>query len=679
MAGTRKSQYERLLEARGAQDPDADIINARTAGGGALREAGVNPQGVGLLQTLIMPAAQAASEAMPDFSRDELRSAAGQAAAPHMPSHPTGILDALRTLFRDEPQKMPAKPLLMPNQPRKPQETRPTGPMSQGFDPNNPELNPNQSMKVIPDFQNPLKEKMPTPDEMGLASVQAVRPTAASMEQRAQAMQPKPQGQNGAIPQFGQFNMPDMGPEMPPSMPGMDQLYQSDNPFMGQMWNNSQDVQQAPAPQPGTRSIPYQTPQRPENPYSAQIEEYLASDQDPNSERNRDIDMMNQAQNIMRSGNRDLAFTNLLSRAAAKMGTINGKMADTTAMQGFTDSLMKGNENYLNMLKDMSKTRQNARDDKLKGMQGLHKSFEDRLASAENNDRMNRQMAQQWDIAGMNNATARERNEQMHELNTQNSFANNDIRRMQVEGQLGQNQFNRDNWGKMTPLQQAQIKLLEAQASKALKDSQQPAKTKKSAFMEQADKDAGKTYAAWISDGGRATVRNNINNLKQLKREIENDVKAGGSIVGQSPEWFRTMINDKSPVYSNRIRSAIQDSFKATYGAQFTEKEGENLIKTGYDPTQTPQENAKRVQAVIDKIEAKYRATDEAMNYLRENETLSNYSPSQDSQQMTMPEERVTPSKKAPKGVIVQKGKGKYKGQTRYIYPDGKVEIRYGE
>jgi len=50
------------------------------------------------------------------------------------------------------------------------------------------------------------------------------------------------------------------------------------------------------------------------------------------------------------------------------------------------------------------------------------------------------------------------------------------------------------------------------------------------------------------------------------------------------------------------IESVVQESLKAVLGAQFTENEGKRILARAFDPAVTPQENAKRLRVILNKI-----------------------------------------------------------------------------
>ena len=60
-------------------------------------------------------------------------------------------------------------------------------------------------------------------------------------------------------------------------------------------------------------------------------------------------------------------------------------------------------------------------------------------------------------------------------------------------------------------------------------------------------------------------------------------------------------------------------------GAQFTEKEGERLIKRAYNPTLSEEENVKRVKRLVEQIRLAAAAKESAAKYVEKKGTLKGW------------------------------------------------------
>ncbi len=123
----------------------------------------------------------------------------------------------------------------------------------------------------------------------------------------------------------------------------------------------------------------------------------------------------------------------------------------------------------------------------------------------------------------------------------------------------------------------------------------------------EADKAFGKDYADWSASGGYKGVANDIKKLREEvltklnPKDASNNPIAGAiarsDLLGSALTPGRVAIQDN-------IASVIQKNLRKTLGAQFTEKEGELLIRRAYNPQLSDAENYKRVNLVLDQLEA---------------------------------------------------------------------------
>lgn len=75
----------------------------------------------------------------------------------------------------------------------------------------------------------------------------------------------------------------------------------------------------------------------------------------------------------------------------------------------------------------------------------------------------------------------------------------------------------------------------------------------------------------------------------------------------------------------NRILSVAQESIKQIMGAQFAEKEGENVLRRAYDASQPEAVNIKRVRELISSLEVVVKAQRDEAEYFEKHNTLRGY------------------------------------------------------
>ena len=93
-----------------------------------------------------------------------------------------------------------------------------------------------------------------------------------------------------------------------------------------------------------------------------------------------------------------------------------------------------------------------------------------------------------------------------------------------------------------------------------------------------------------------------------------------GEIIGL-PSAFAPTASD----VQNRILSVAQESIKQIMGAQFAEKEGENVLRRAYDVSQPEAVNMKRVRELISSLEVVLKVKRKEAEYFEKHGTLRGY------------------------------------------------------
>lgn len=138
-----------------------------------------------------------------------------------------------------------------------------------------------------------------------------------------------------------------------------------------------------------------------------------------------------------------------------------------------------------------------------------------------------------------------------------------------------------------------------------------------------ADQRFGKDYNDFILGGGYANVQANLKTLRDLADQAENSNNLSGPVIDKIP--FKSVLAPSAMDAQDRVRSVIMQSLRDTLGAQFTEKEGENLIKTAWNPALDEKTNAKRLRQAIAKIENMVAAKQAAADYFEQFGTMQGY------------------------------------------------------
>lgn len=137
-----------------------------------------------------------------------------------------------------------------------------------------------------------------------------------------------------------------------------------------------------------------------------------------------------------------------------------------------------------------------------------------------------------------------------------------------------------------------------------------------------ADKEFAKDYNEWTS-GGAETAQSEINKLKNVVNSMsKGDVTTGG-LTGMFPD--RMTSNDVLKARAD-VQSTVMNSLKALLGAQFTEKEGERVIRNTWNEADSTENNIARLNRLIGDLEAKAVAKNKkALFYEQNNGSIAGY------------------------------------------------------
>jgi hypothetical protein len=137
------------------------------------------------------------------------------------------------------------------------------------------------------------------------------------------------------------------------------------------------------------------------------------------------------------------------------------------------------------------------------------------------------------------------------------------------------------------------------------------------------DKKAGEELFSFINKDLPQQITN-LNKIDDVINILQNE-NVTGPVVGSTPFALKAVLNPQSIGVEDDIRSIVFQSLRATLGAQFTEREGENLVRASFNRYLDEEINIKRLQRLKEET-LKGLKTKESMYYhLRDKGTLSNY------------------------------------------------------
>lgn len=141
------------------------------------------------------------------------------------------------------------------------------------------------------------------------------------------------------------------------------------------------------------------------------------------------------------------------------------------------------------------------------------------------------------------------------------------------------------------------------------------------------DQTFAKSYEDFVLSGGAADFDKNLDQLRGVQREM---TRPGGDnltgpVLGRMPDAITAFTNPKAVDARQRVEEVVQRNLRIILGAQFTQKEGENLIARAYNPALDEATNAKRLGRLISSMEKMKEAKLKAMDYFEKHGTMKGF------------------------------------------------------
>jgi hypothetical protein len=146
------------------------------------------------------------------------------------------------------------------------------------------------------------------------------------------------------------------------------------------------------------------------------------------------------------------------------------------------------------------------------------------------------------------------------------------------------------------------------------------------------DQTFGKEYADWVAAGGSSVVGKSLDQLYGSLGTLRQRDDVSGPIIGNLPKvggtWGEAVQSWAAPEsikVQQDVEEPIQTNLRKILGSQYTEKEGENLLRRTYDPRLQEPVNAERVGRVIVQLKTMAEAKEAAARYYEANGTLRGF------------------------------------------------------
>lgn len=141
------------------------------------------------------------------------------------------------------------------------------------------------------------------------------------------------------------------------------------------------------------------------------------------------------------------------------------------------------------------------------------------------------------------------------------------------------------------------------------------------------DQTFAKSYEDYVLSGGAADFNKNLEQLRGVQKEMtaKDGANLTGPILGRMPDAITAFTNPKAVDARQRVEEIVQRNLRIVLGAQFTQKEGENLIARAYNPALDEATNAKRLGRLITSMEKMAKAKTAASDYFERHGTMKGF------------------------------------------------------
>jgi hypothetical protein len=127
------------------------------------------------------------------------------------------------------------------------------------------------------------------------------------------------------------------------------------------------------------------------------------------------------------------------------------------------------------------------------------------------------------------------------------------------------------------------------------------------------------------SAGDTVATQDAATELRTVAQALAETPNATGPWIGLLPKTVRNIATPEGAALQDRAEKVIQQSLRATLGAQFTEKEGNRFLARAYDPQQSEAENARRLTQMAQELENLQNNKEEALAWMKAKGTLDGF------------------------------------------------------
>jgi hypothetical protein len=143
--------------------------------------------------------------------------------------------------------------------------------------------------------------------------------------------------------------------------------------------------------------------------------------------------------------------------------------------------------------------------------------------------------------------------------------------------------------------------------------------------LEALDEAYAKDHLAWTRGGG-ADMAANVAQINTVLQKLQEGEQLTGPMIGMlSNMGLLGLVNPEAENAKEMVQEVVQRNLKTILGAQFAQKEGEQLISRAYNPLLPAADNARRLNKLYQQMEVARQQRQAMADYFNENYTLRGY------------------------------------------------------
>jgi hypothetical protein len=128
-----------------------------------------------------------------------------------------------------------------------------------------------------------------------------------------------------------------------------------------------------------------------------------------------------------------------------------------------------------------------------------------------------------------------------------------------------------------------------------------------------------------FESGGFAQVESNLDKIDKVIAQLESGQNLTGPVIGNIPTVLKAFTDPESVGVEDDMKSIIYQSLRATLGAQFTERESNNLVAASFNALLSEEINAERLKRLRRETARSAQAKLDMLDYFDKNRTLKDY------------------------------------------------------